>query len=289
MKKKTLLMLALCTTVLALTACGGKETTTDATVTDTPAPTEAVVDDTADNTDNTDATVTEAPVVTEPTKTEAPAVTEPTVAPVEPEIEIPTSTPTEAPTPTPTEAPTPTPTEAPKELTVAEQYAIDYPFMEVKVFENVTIINEQGDTYTGCMIYMSNNSNEWYKCGYGTLKPNTDYYVHSRGNESYEGAMFNAYLQYAPIATSDTSCYVRTDELQICEDENCLITSFDENLSYSYTLSVTFFNADNEPVCFLRLPYPYVVTNVGNQLHVNISNIGDIGWATAKISYEVTE
>lgn len=280
MKKKSLLMLALCTTVLALTACGGKETTTDAT--GTPTPTQAVAGNTNDN---TDVAVTEAPVLTEPATTETPAVTEPTVAPIETEIETPTSTPTEAPTPTPTEAPTPTPTEAPKELTIAEQYAINYPFMEYKLFDNVTINDTMNDIQTGYVLYIKNNGDEPYLHGYGVLKPGVGIYARSFSSVT------DLYKEYGDVyATTDVSIYLREDELQKCEVENCLFTSYGEcSLSNEYYY-IIFFNANGTPIYYLRGDNAAkLVTKVDNQLHVDVSGFTDIDWATAKIVYEVNE
>ena len=268
MKKKTLLMLALCTTVLALTACGGKETTTDATVTDTPAPTEAVVNDTADN---TDATVTEAPVVTEPT-----------VAPEE----------------TVTEAPTPT--EAPKELSKGEQmlkqHAENYPFMEYGILENVFIDDGIFDAYTGYVFCLKNNGNEPYMTRSNfVINPGTTCYMRIAQDfietNDYDGALYAGLKFYGEVyPTTDTFKYLHEDELQVCEDENCLVVSCGDYTTTNEYNCIIFYNAENKAIYYLAgRKLTELVTNVDNQIHVDISNIGDIDWATAKIVYEVTE
>lgn len=271
MKKKTLLMVALCTATLTLVACGSNETITDATATGTSAPTQSVTDNA------TDTTITDTPTVTEPSTTEPPAMTEPTVAPVESEIDTPTST--------PTEAPTPTPTEAPKELTVAEQYAERYPFMEYELFDNVTIDDTMNDIQTGYVLYIKNNSDEPYQCGYGVLKPGVG--IYARGFDS----VTNLYKEHGDVyTTTDVSSYLREDELQKCEATDCLFTSYGESsLTYEYYY-IIFFNADEKPVYYLRGDNASkLVTKVDNQLHVDVSGFSDVDWTTAKIIYEVTE
>lgn len=284
MKKKTLLMVALCTATLTLVACGSKETTTDATTPETSAPTQSVTDDVTDTT------------VTKPTATETPAVTEPTVAPVEPDTEVPTPTPTEAPTPTEV----PTPTEAPKELSKGEQmlkqYTENYPFIEYEILENVIVDCGMIDAYTEYVFCIKNNGNEPYmtRSSY-VINPGTTCYMGIAKDfietNDYDGALYAGLKFYGEVyPTTDTSKYLREDELQLCEDENCLVVSCNDYTATNAYNSIIFYNAENKAVyCLWGRKLSELATNVDNQIHVDISRIGDVEWATAKIVYEVTE
>ena len=141
------------------------------------------------------------------------------------------------------------------------------------------------DIQTGYVLYIKNNSDEPYQCGYGVLKPGVG--IYARGFDS----VTNLYKEHGDVyTTTDVSSYLREDELQKCEDTNCLFTSYGESsLTYEYYY-IIFFNADEKPVYYLRGDNASkLVTKVDNQLHVDVSGFGDIDWTTAKIVYEVTE
>jgi len=263
MKKKLLLMALCCLTIASLAACGN-DTNTDATVTDAPAPTQSVEDNT---TDNTDATVTEAPVATEPTA---------------------------APEETVTEAPTPT--EAPKELTYAERYAVDYPFMEIEVFENVTCMDSDfygSEIRTGYLIYFKNNGSETYTSAYGTIEPGTGFYIHK---PKLDEGMWQMLYEVAAVRPATGTAHICEDVMQTCEDENCLFTTVDNNSLNTRDCTIIFYNAENVPVHAVMSEITdyadynnHFIQKTDNQIHVDASTIGDFEWVTAKIIYEVTE
>lgn len=276
MKKKLLLMALCCLTIASLAACGN-EANTDATATETPAPTQSVTSDVTD----ADATATDTTV------TETPVVTEPTVAPDEVE--------TEAPTPTPTEAPAPT--EAPKELSkgeqMAKQYAESYPSMEYEIFENVVIEDGMNDIYTGYIIRLKNNGDEPCATKSYVLKPGVNYYTRITADlietDNYDAAIYAGLKYYGEVyPVADASKYLREDELQTCEDENCLVASYSDCTTTDEYYTIVFFNDEGKAVYYLQgRKAAEFVTHVDNQLHVNISSFSDVDWATAKIIYEV--